>query len=82
MNVIELAKEKAKEFCNAGGHLNFNFTEVQLEAFATAIIDNYKAGLVPVAIVNKNTPSWYLQELIGVFKLDNGTKLYALGETK
>ena len=42
-----------------------------LSVFATAIIENYKAGLVPVAcIVSSNYCQCNLQ------------KLYALGETK
>ena len=52
--------------------------EQSLKEHESAAIEDYKASLVPVAVVNKNTPSWYLQELVNVFKLENGTPLYAL----
>lgn len=51
MNIIELAKK-----CGAVPHAHEDgetyADEEFLEAFATAIIENYKAGLVPVAYMS------------------------------
>ena len=56
------------------------FNDVELELVRQAIIRDFVSTVEPVAIVNKKTPSWYLQELIGVFKLKHGTKLYAFSD--
>jgi hypothetical protein len=58
-----------------------SFITPQLEAFATAIIENYKAGLVLVAWRHKVTGEF----CTGGFELkavDQWVPLYALGETK
>jgi hypothetical protein len=85
MNIIELAKEC--RFLVGEHQIGQYVTTHQLEAFATAIIENYKAGLVPVAYVEYV----WVTDVDGLqspernlLDYDNGncTPLYALGETK
>lgn len=68
MNILKLAKE-----CE----IIFDTSE-QLEAFAKAVIDNYKASLVPDAYARNG--HLFFEEQIADESLY--TKLYALGETK
>ena len=79
MNIIELAKE-----CNLYATENsYTLYTKELEAFATAAIENYKAGLVPVAygVTGNDGKVFFLKATI---TLDGhtSTPLYALGETK
>ncbi len=80
MSIIELAKEH-------GIHV-FNNPEdgiKQLEAFATAIIENYKAGLVPVGEIANDARTGHSYNILFYSNsVSIGTKLYALplGETK
>jgi hypothetical protein len=82
MNIIELAKEH-----NIHVYNNPEDGIKQLEAFATAIIEDYKTGLVPVAVVDEVAEDLHHGNYIfnGKFigdKLPVNTKLYELGETK
>jgi hypothetical protein len=75
MNIIELAKQEGWEVTDGDG---FYFDINGLEAFATAIIENYKAGLVPVAYARNG--HLFFEEQIADESLY--IKLYELGETK
>ena len=80
MNIIELAIQEGWEVPGGEG---FYFDNNELEAFATAIIENYKAGLVPAVYIDEfgnielNLKDWMVDEP-NVFWIP----LYALGETK
>jgi hypothetical protein len=76
MNIIELAKECGGYFLSQNERYNFQL--IELEAFATAIIENYKAGLVPVAYARNG--HLFFEEQISDKSLY--IKLYELGETK
>ena len=85
MNILEIARDCG---FTPTDHADYNYcNEDQLNTFAQAVIDDYKAGLVPVA---------YMQERIGSVEsfpakripkiYDKSwwrfTPLYALKETK
>jgi hypothetical protein len=85
MNIIELAKEYGDSTWIDDNPLSFTFAIKNLQAFATAIIEDYKAGLVPVAwmATDENHIEWRKGSLIELgFKEDEIKPLYALGETK
>lgn len=79
MNIIEIAKECGLIEAIDDHYLECGYYKPSLQAFAQAVIENYKAGLVPVAwsspndfhISYKATENYYIP-------------LYALpsGETK
>lgn len=81
-NVQEALKAAIEEIENYGKFLSA--VGVLIDATkSTKAINQCKAAIAeiekcePVAMVNKNNPHRpYLQELSGVFKLENGTKLY------
>jgi hypothetical protein len=83
MNIIELAEEYFEgldEVCHP-------LMCKSIEAFATAIakqaVEEYKAGLVPVATVDEvaqmSQTSWHFNGLFTGLPLHIGTPLYALG---
>ena len=82
MNIIELAKECGFDISQGevivGDYGNVNTITKEIEAFATAIIENYKAGLVPVAYARNG--HLFFEEQISDKSLY--IKLYELGETK
>jgi hypothetical protein len=82
MNIIELAKKCGFDISEGevlvGDYGNVNTITKELEAFATAIIENYKAGLVPVAYEFKGR--YFDPDQIADESLC--TKLYELRETK
>ena len=76
MNILKLAKE-----CE----IIFDTSE-QIEAFAQAVIEDYKASLVPVAHIDITKRKVILDDTF-VFKTPtiavmDDIQLYALGETK
>ena len=85
MNIIELAKEMLQRKVYLGA-MGFECTDAQLEAFATAITENYKAGLVPVSFTwDDDGVDKYTNDTDYVGSLSKHifiTPLYALGETK
>jgi hypothetical protein len=88
MNIIELAKEYGDSTWIDDKPLSFTFANADLQAFATAIIENYKAGLVPVAEITRIYPETRMSPSLDwegdTLALPVGTPLYALtlGETK
>ena len=81
MTKLALIEELALEHgdtCYQGQE--YHFTKSELEQLRQAIIRDFVSTREPVAIVNKNTPSWYLQELTGVFGLKHGTQLFNLSD--
>ena len=87
MNILEITKEYGWETTNSEG---FYFEHQDIEDFAQAVIENYKAGLVPVAWYKPNG-HYHDGFILGATKLlkhidsdSYTTPLYTLpsGETK
>lgn len=85
MNIIELAKEYGAEVLVKDSLITFE--DYDLQAFAQAVIENYKAGLVPVAWRSYDRNGYFivsttLKEAMRDFPTKEHTPLYALKETK
>ena len=82
MNIIELAKEcgmiSSTSYYKDMECKVLHYRNNELQAFATAIIENYKASLVPVAYARNG--HLFFEEQISDKSLY--IKLYELGETK
>lgn len=84
MNIIELAESGGCKIIRPlAPHEfsihNYEFTKLELLAFATAIIENYKAGLVPVGYIHDNgTEEFFLtktcEHCIPLYVLPKETK--------
>ena len=89
MNILEIAKECGAETHDVGkreGYLNqlrITFDKSQLEAFAAAVIEDYKKSLVPVAFMWANGSCNKINSYVYKHK-EPVINLYALplGETK
>ena len=91
MNILEIAKECDADDYNYDVELQhsecYEFTHDPLQAFAQAVIADYKASLVPVAYRTYDRNGWFnispnLEEAMRDFPTKEHTPLYALGGTK
>ena len=78
MNILELAI-KHGDYSIEYGINGVQFTNKELQSFAKAVIEDYKASLVPVGTTYVSNSGYMEVELHKT--VNEGVPLYALGET-